>query len=546
MNTKTSKRTARTVATVNPKSQPTGTGTGDIYRHGAFGPVLTEMPGATLASLNASGGVRGTRRGAYGAEYTPSTGDITGAGTGATHKQGVSPGRGAYRLTVPEIALPYFGPAQPGVDLGTYAQPGVVIVAKAQRGKVRGKVARAVGVGDDEATKLAKDFAAWCESSSGRAAIGAKLTGDRAAWHALQSLGERAAWRAARRVTEARGANPSQTSRDDAQADAIAAVAARFPLGCMSPRNYTPRSARLRVLAKYAGRGASKSLTTWAVAGMTGDDKATRFCTVSELTPVLADTLSHACATGTACVPSEYGARVAACRWVWRVAVGDFAATLTSENPGARATALASAKSRARVVSNVIMGATLFDAVAQSQFATVANFTQSCTRSGLLAALAIARAKQSGDGAHVEQARIAMRSHALRAAQIIQRLDGWQDATGRQTILARRLFDARARELELAIHYRDVAKRAVRADCAAFARIVAGLHHEDCDLSNLRLTLGIVDKRGRVRNGAKIDGAARKRATGDVQTGARGPMVARLTVATRYGTKRKLACAPLV
>ena len=338
------------------------------------------------------------------------------------------------------VSLPLAGPVVEGV-LTRAAD----VTGPGKGGRVR--KARAVGVGMDRETQAAATLAAWESASDGRAAIGAAVRADVSAWQALRLVGEHAAAGAAWRVEQHRGAVASHTSREDAAADALSALAARWPVGCLAVRNFVAgvvlpardwklassgervRAAlasggRLSILRRHAGRAAFKSLASWACKGMTG--AAARVWDVQALTDGLSAAMS-ASASPACEFSGERDARRAALRFVFGVGLRDFRAGLAADMRGsARAAALRAARSRCRVLGNVIMGATLADAVAQSgqAFSTVAAWCNSCQAAGLFPALQAARAAATWHGRTVRAALAAMRAHGLAGAAAVRAMRG--------------------------------------------------------------------------------------------------------------------------
>ena len=494
------------------------------------------------------------------------------------------------------LSLPLAGPVVEGV-LSRDAASSLM-----GKGGCRVRKARAVGVGMDRETQAAATLAAWESSSDGRAVIAAAVRADASAWQALRLVGEHAAAGAAWRVEQYRGAVASHTSREDAAADAVSALAERFPVGCVSARNFSGR--RLSILRRHAGRAAFKSLASWACKGMTG--AAARVWDVQALTDGLAADMAAATSPANE-FSGERDARRAALRFVFGVGLRDFRAGLAADMRGsARAAAVRAARSRCRVLGNVIMGATLADAVAQSgqAFSTVAAFCNSCQAAGLFPALQAARAAASWQGRTVRDALAAMRAHGLAGAAAVRAMRAAGDAGGPvaggrvavSTVVLRagaavvkapvgvshlgavlagvatvhrpaawrvhRLAvpairgtgaaylgqwaaaaESRAYHIGQAVHWRDAARRAAAADLAAFNRVLDHCHSDERDLSSLRAAFGICDKLGRVRNGRKIDGAARRNPSGSVQRDAVPVRVVPVTVATRYGS-RVVECSP--
>jgi hypothetical protein len=446
------------------------------------------------------------------------------------------------------------------------------------KGAARLRPARPVGVGLDDETRAAQDFAEWCASAPGRAIIGEQVARDASGWAALQFMGKGAARRAAQKLEELRGVKASVTSREDAAADAVAMVARRFPQGCLALRNFAPGSGRLRVLARIASGAAWQSLSRWSVAGMTGKTGGKgkgkgahgaridwRAASSGALEQVAAEDASPAPYAG-----PEGAARRAACRWVYRVGLVQFRATLADYKPGPLANAISGARRRCRVLSSVLLGQSLFDSCAVHGFDSVAAFVNSCQKSGILDALRADRARQAADGADYDAHRVAMRRFALDAARLSRELraarsqargaalsvvgaGGTMRAT---TSRARRVADSLisprilrrelSRVVALATWHRDAMRAAMRADLDAFGRILARLTDDEHSLADLRAALGIVDRKGRVRRVSKLDASGIRRAKGSIARRAPVAPVVMLDLRTRYSDKpRAMACAPL-
>lgn len=593
------------------KSKTTGAGAGPApYRLGPFGPIPSDagagptraawgvLPSEKELSALAFRGKRATDTGA---------GNLCGAaGSGA----GLSVGSGSSELRGAVMQ----GPLEPGK-----AWPLVVLeVKRAVSGRVLGRKARVVGVGLDSEQRAAAEFATWAASSAVRGSIGALVTSERAAWAELQRVALSMAIKAGKRLHDKRGSCISATSIQDAAADGIAELAARFPVGCLAARNFVGKPAvvvasaakyypflRRVVLCRYAARAAWLSLSRWSVCGMGG----ARGALGVELTTELSDSL--AAPAPSELFASESVARRAAVRFVYGVGLFGFVADLPPgqgsrfANSGARATATAAARVRCRVVASVILGASLFDAVAVSGLSSVAAFVNSCERAGFFPALQAARAKASWQGATVRAALVNMREHSALAAVAIRAQRAARDggavvysppvarrvrvAQGvarvcvpvgvrshlgavlsgvsfvRSAPLCRfvvpavgaagtsapylaawsRATEARALHVGAAVYWRNVARAAVAADCAAFNRVLSRLHSEDCDLASLRQSFGICDKLGRVRNGSKLDSTARRAGTsGKIQREPSALPGVVVAVATARGVRR-LDCAEL-
>jgi hypothetical protein len=86
----------------------------------------------------------------------------------------------------------------------------------------------------------------------------------------LLAVGKRAAIRQASRLEERRGVQPSQTSKDDAAADAVLRVLQHMRrLDKSNPAQWQTVRFR-RAVNLYAARGAFNSLASWSSLGMTG------------------------------------------------------------------------------------------------------------------------------------------------------------------------------------------------------------------------------------------------------------------------------------
>jgi hypothetical protein len=345
---------------------------------------------------------------------------------------------------------------------------------------------RAVGVGMDSEQSRAAGLESWLAPvltvqygevsevvqdtgrARARAAIVAAIDGEQGNPARLMAIAQRAAVKQAHKVFEFRSVRPSRSSIEEAAADAVAGVYFALRPGHfdkLTPDKWADDRVK-RCIARLAARAAFRSLASWAVCGMTGDrtftagagrqlmeqlgqdlgkvwgelggvqydgecDNANKVTTgATVLLPIVkpGDSLSRAAVALGQPVPgdspafdaAEWAARRAAAAWVYRVGYRQFIATLPrSKGYG---TAKAAALSRCRVWANVIMGASLPDAVAQSGFKSLEYYAESCKAAGFVDLLKGARVKAVCDSSEVEQARVAQRRYALQAAECVRQL----------------------------------------------------------------------------------------------------------------------------
>jgi hypothetical protein len=525
--------------------------------HGPFLPGASESVGfcqlPTMALIGGQG-VVGLR------------GDITGFHKGQT---GRPTGAGRADSTLYQVKV---GP-RGGVRRKTVSR------RKGERGQVRGKVARPVGsllAGDnpsavavelrdnlfvpvafvyDTDAPLYEDRRQYGQWLAGRSS---DLPDDGYSYNLSQRLldvGQRAAIRQARKIRELRGVNASQTSLDDAAGDAVVSILQHVRGLVKTSAAHWDSKRFLRVVRMYANRGAFNSLAGWASVGLTGntDNKPVPGSWSDWLTETLADVQAPAP------IESEQAARRSLVRWVYDVGLRQFTHNLPAGR-NQNKTAIRAARSRCRVVGNVILGASLYDACALSGFGSAKSFVESCKTSGFLVALEAASERR--DSGSIELARIAQRRYALEYAQAIReqrklsgpRLDnghGVNTGTFRQTrargqtILARlkewqRLGAMAAHALTLAKHYKGVIASQRAANRQAFGRISAGMQRDYGRFDNLRHLLGLVDAKGRSKGG--INSTLIRAAKGKVSR--QTPDVATVSLAMgRNG--RKLPCAKL-
>jgi len=227
----------------------------------------------------------------------------------------------------------------------------------------------------------------------------------------LLVIGKRAASRQARHIAQRRGVRPSDTSIEDAAADAVCALLTHARrLDKATPAHWD--SVRfIRQVWRWAGRAAFNSFASWASLGIKG-----RGARVSSLVRELTwtsgghadcigdgranpvhDLVIHAgnklaeqvAAARAESIDSNRAARVATVRFVWRVGYGEFAAALPADMRGsARAVAVTQARARCHVLQRVLLGADYDAACNGGGFGSVANFSRSADKSGLWAALA--------------------------------------------------------------------------------------------------------------------------------------------------------------
>ena len=334
--------------------------------------------------------------------------DITGT-QGRGHGAGVSPGHGSSVVTEVLDAVYRRGPRK--------GQHKVKVVCKRAGwpGTVKGKVARAVGVGTDEDFGQAQALAAWLDgptpaASKARAEILATIQAEHELGNRLLGLGRVAASHAARRLVDLRGVRPSATSIEDAAADAVSGMLCyvhRLPSGESiqverrfdKVRAWSDRLAR--VCWRWGFRAAFRSLASWAVAGTTGDNTSGRLAGrgfVEEFTSDLADRLGRESwrFDDQVWFGPEHSARMAAVRWVYRVGYRDYCAGLGGAGAGRAASARA-ARCRCRVVGSVMLGAGLADACAGAGFESVGAWVRSCKGSDFFGALRRARARATED-----------------------------------------------------------------------------------------------------------------------------------------------------
>ncbi len=335
----------------------------------------------------------------------------------------------------------------------------------------------------------------------------------------LLRIGQRAAARAGRRLLAQKGVTASDTSLADAASEAVLSVLLHVRgLDRLTAEQWT-RARVLRVVCLYAARGAQKSLVGWARVGMTGDNS--QAVAWLDWSSMAAEALHEAADKGTTPGSADKSARLAAVRWVFRVGFLQFRDGLPGDmRPAARAAAARAARSRCRVVSNVLLGSSLADACALSGFGSVKAFANSCDAAGFWESLQAAAASRLGQ--HEEQARVALRRYGLEVGQLRRALlalgdvrpvitqthhvtsKGWPAKlkTTDKAKLAKwqaacslweQYLTAKAR----AVHYRGAVQAARAADAKAWARIAHGIKSSRC--ADLRQLVGLVDAKGKRR-----------------------------------------------
>ncbi len=379
----------------------------------------------------------------------------------------------------------------------------------------------------------------------------------------LLALGKRAAQRQRRRILNLRGVAPSDTSVEDAAADAVLAILTHVrKLHKITAAQW--ESYRLvKVLSMYAGRGAFNSLTAWAGLGMRGANHAQfngqgaarlaigmdgrvetgkgGFDWLGDLTTAAFVELQAADESAPGAREQDHLARWAAARWVFRVGWREFGAGLPCDmRGGARAAAMRAARSRCRVVGEIIYGASMVDACAVSGYDSVKAFAQSCDAAGFWQGLQAAR---HGDSLAGLGQLWRMRDHAQRAAAAIKTMrsigcvavrevtSGGNVRAGmassrRGNLLALRQAEAaRAFHLAQAVLHRNQVQREMAAERQAFACVMRGVR--TAKFGNLRSVVGLTRKH-KARSGKRLNplgiGAARGKVRRQVHLAATVPV----------------------
>jgi hypothetical protein len=325
----------------------------------------------------------------------------------------------------------------------------------------------------------------------------------------LLDVGKQAARIQARRLVNLRGVSPSQTSIDDAAADATAgAVRVGLRLEHFKidlAKDYQPRARGGRMVKRsarglcllYANRAAFRSLCAWASVGVTGQSSelfGQGGAISTELTSQLAAQMScERDGGGDLWQVEAVAARWRVARWLYRVGVQSFAASLPTDQRGAaRAAAMAAAVQRVRTVADCLFGLPLAESIAANGYASGAAFVNSCRAADFFPTLARA-ATGAGD---VAAARAAMRRAALAAADAIRAQRAAGDAgravAGFHSSNIKRAVRgviasnngravwgvaaaARADALALAVWWRGVAARRAADNAAAFKLVLQGV-----------------------------------------------------------------------
>ena len=248
-----------------------------------------------------------------------------------------------------------------------------------------------------------------------RAAIVEEINKEQRLGRRALAVGRVAGWRAAEGLRYWRGVHPSFTSIEEA---AAAGTAAAARVAC----EWTGELGAVLHLAmrRAAAIAARASLTSWGNLGMTGRNTAGRVYDIQHLGDELIETL-RAEGAGAVEIPAWRGARFTVIRWVYAVGYRDFCKGLGA-GAGAGA-ARRAARSRCRVIGNIIMGASLADACGLSGFGGVQAWQDSCNGAGLWQAL---RQSCSSQRDTCEESRIAVRRYGLEVATLTRQLRGME------------------------------------------------------------------------------------------------------------------------
>jgi hypothetical protein len=158
------------------------------------------------------------------------------------------------------------------------------------QGKAQGRNlatgAKAVGVGLDPARARDLDLESWLSPcvevnfeqvpdlnrARARAVIMAAIVAGNSVAERIQAIARRAAVKQAGRLYDGRGVRPSSTSIEDAASDGVLGILTHVRrLDKLTEAQWaSPRV--IRILAMFAGRAAFRSLASWSVVGMTGDN----------------------------------------------------------------------------------------------------------------------------------------------------------------------------------------------------------------------------------------------------------------------------------
>lgn len=413
-------------------------------------------------------------------------GDITGfQGKGA----GAGMGTGHGSATVYRTRVLRRGPRK-----GQTVRAGVVSKRSGWSGKPSGKVARSTGKGIDSEARKQAELDSWLELGPARAEILASIAAERELSARLQAIGARAAKRQGKRLIELRGVAPSDTSLQDAASDAIAGVLQHVRAWDRVKPQHWQSMRFVRVIALYAGRAAFNSLCSWSRLGMTGDNTgagtASNWC---EFTTDALNELHQGDVRQGQHNPTDARARRAMLRWVFNIGLRQFVASLPADMRGAaRASAIAGARRRCRVVGSILMGATVADACFHGGFSSAEAFQNSCKASGFWTALKAARAASLASVPTIAIARGWQHAYAIDAAQASRELQAssgaqaWRDTFDTDTMrattargikaternLQRRALLANLREsVQWAQYFKAQADKLTRDNLRAFDRI---------------------------------------------------------------------------
>ena len=433
-----------------------------------------------------------------------------------------------------------------------------------------GHAARAVGVGVDLSDARARARVDWSVTGGEdrpysehvrewrRRRINHDIASERALADRLLAIGQWAASRAARRLIEQGRGKASDTSLADAASDAVASVLSHVRrLDKLTDGQWADHRV-LSLVRLYAARGAGRSLSAWAVQGLTGDRTFAGSVSWSDLTVDLAE---HR-ADDHQWFHAERSARVTVVRWIYRVGFYGFKATLPTGRGVGQAAAVAratvAARSRCRVLANIILGQSLADSCAVSGFGTVKAWIESCKGAGLFDALRASRVASLAASPGVEHHASLARAYGIDvgilwrelaslgggvadAVRVVGRTDRQAARGKRGTVAASRVLRRRAvvRELssalDSALWHKARAAVARVSTLQAFDAAMDGLHSDKW--GDLRLLAGLVNKRGAVTGASKIDGAAIRAARGKVASKPTGPRTVAATVGKGKGKR---------
>lgn len=322
----------------------------------------------------------------------------------------------------------------------------------------------------------------------------------------LLKIGRGCAERARRRLLYMRGVQASQTSLDDAAADAVLGILASvraweriFPSHWSSMRF-------VRVLWLYGCRAAFRSLNSWSTGGLTGRDDAKPL--IESWSGLLNETLL--------CLAQDQGetdksARWQVSRWIHRVAFVRFRDEVKRQGMQGNALreSLRAARRRVRVLISIVWGASLSDACVMAGFESSKAFAQSARASRLFDSLREARCECPT--VRMELARIGRRRFGLEVAKAVRIMRGLGVIRGAftdsqracsirgradvaRTLVWRRIAAQRGRAVELAQFWSGVLDDEQAANDAAWLRVSRKL--SSGQFNDLRQVVGLTDKRG--------------------------------------------------